>query len=226
MLIRRRDWRMLAAMAGVLILPIVRSFSYAYLKFFVLIPAIVGVVAASAPLATVFGAGALVGALNLTHLAQETAADRRLARDLAPIYQGAGASACWLTTGWGPPIFGWPGTECSLNRELARERIEQVELAVAANNRALLDSFRHCFCDASAVFTDDVAQARKSAIDQLAAEFRFAGFDLNDLIWTPDRGEVVFDRDALTVYRYSLNAQSAVCERLRASSANAPKPGE
>ena len=220
--LRRREWRTLAAAAGILILPIVRSFSYTYLKFFVLVPAVVALVAASAPTVAVFGAGAIVGAINLKHLADETAADRRLARDLAPIYQGAGASACWLTTGWGPPIFGWPGTECSLNQELARGRTEQLETTIAENNRALVDSFRRCFCEASAVYTDDVADATKGVVNQLAQDYRFGGFDLNELLWQPRRGEVVLNRDALTVSRYSAEAQAEICGKLRAAGANAP----
>ncbi len=218
---RRREWRTLVAAAGISILPLVRSFSYTYLKFFVLVPAVVAIVAARAPTAAVFGAGAIVGAINLANLANETAADRRLARDLAPIYQGAGASACWLTSGWGPPIFGWPGAACSLNQELSRGRTGQLEATVAENNRALVNSFRRCFCEASAVYTDDVVEASKEVMVKLAQDYRFAGFDLNELTWKPGRGEVVFKRDEVTVYRYSAQAQARICGELRAARATA-----
>lgn len=222
MTFRRREWRTLAAAAGILILPIVRPFSYAYLKFFVLVPALVAIVAASAPTAAVFSAGAVVGALNMAGLVNETAADRRLASGLAPIYQGAGASACWLTSGWGPPIFGWPGTECSMNHELARERSGQPEVVVAENNRELVDSFRRCFCDGSAVYTEDVADAAKDVVSSVARDYRFAGFDLDRLVWKPGRGEVVYDRDGWAVYRYWPQAQAGICSELRAAGANAP----
>lgn len=110
-----------------------------------------------------------------------------------------------------------------MQQELARGRTEQLEATIAENNRALVDSFRRCFCEASAVYTDDVADATKGVVSKLAKDYRFGGFDLNELLWQPGRGEVVFNRDELTVSRYSAEAQAEICGKLRAAGANAPR---
>jgi hypothetical protein len=217
MVIRRREWQMLIAIAGILVLPIVRPFGFSYLKFYVLMPAVVAVIAAGAPPAAVFGAGAIVGAFNLSNLARDNAGDRRLARDIAPLYSGGGTAACWLTTGWGPPLFGWPGSECSVRHVLTQAHAEQVDEMIAANNRELIASLRRCFCESSAVYTDDVAEDSREQVLGLAREYRFGGFELNGLIWTRERGELAFDRDGIRVYRYSVSAQSEICTNLQAA---------
>ncbi len=223
MVLRRREWRMLVAIAGVLVLPIVRPFGFSYLKFYVLMPAVVAVVAAGAPPAAVLGAGAIVGAFNLSNLARDTANDRRLARDIAPLYESAGAAACWLTTGWGPPIFGWPGSECSMRHVLTQAHTERVDEMIAENNRELIESLRRCFCESTAVYTDDVAEDSREQVLGLANEYKFTGFELNGLIWNRERGELAFDRDGIRVYRYSGGAQSEICASLQAAGAGASR---
>ncbi|HYL57441.1 MAG TPA: hypothetical protein VEU51_01120 [Candidatus Acidoferrales bacterium] len=217
MVLRRREWQMLIAIAGILVLPILRPFGFSYLKFYVLMPAVVAVIATGAPPAAVFGAGVIVGAFNLTNLARETAGDRRLARDIAPLYSGAGAAACWLTAGWGPPIFGWPGSECSIRQVLTQAHTERLEDMIAENNLQLIASLRRCFCESSAVYTNDVAEDSREQLFALAREYRFDGFELNGLIWNRERGELAFDRDGIRIYRYSGDAQSQICASLQAA---------
>jgi hypothetical protein len=71
------------------------------------------------------------------------------------------------------------------------------------------------------VYTDDIVEASKEVMVKLAQDYRFAGFDLNELTWKRGRGEVVFKRDELTVYRYSAQAQAGICGELRAARATA-----
>jgi hypothetical protein len=164
--VRRRDWRIALAFAGILTLPIIRG--YAYLKLYALMPAVVALVAAISPPTIVLGAGAIVGAFNVTYLARDIARDRKLARDIAPLYRNAGTSACWLTAAWGPPIFGWPGSTCSMSQVLTQAHTDQLAATIAENNAAMVESFRSCFCNSIAVYTDDVTLSSRESVIELA----------------------------------------------------------
>jgi hypothetical protein len=214
-IVRRRDWRLAMAVAGLLILPILRG--YAYLKYYVLMPIVVALVASVSPPAIVLGAGSVVGAFNLTYLARDIARDRQLARDIAPLFASSNSSACWLTTGWGPPIFGWPGSICSMSQVLAAANTDQVEVMIAENNGKLTESLRLCFCESSAVYTDDVTLAAKERTESLASHYRFTSINLNELLWNLSRGAIAFERDGIVIYTYSRPAQSNICDTLTTS---------
>jgi hypothetical protein len=212
---RRRDTRIAVAFAGLLILPILRG--YAYLKYYALMPIVIALVASVSPPAIVLGAGAVVGAFNLTYLARDIARDRQLAHDIAPLFAGANSSPCWLTTGWGPPIFGWPGSICSMSQVLAAADTDQVEVMINENNRRLTESLRRCFCDSSAVYTDDFIPAAQERAANLASHYRFTGVDLNELLWNPGRGTIAFERDGIVIYTYSRPVQPEICDTLTTS---------
>lgn len=212
----RRDWRIAVGFAGILILPVVRS--YTYLKFYILMPIVVALVAAVSPPAIVLGAAAIVGSFNLTYLMRDITRDRHLAHEIAPLYEAAGSSACWLTTGWGPPIFGWPGSQCSMNHALTAAHTDQIDAMIAENNHEMLESFRRCFCESSAVYTDDVTVSSKQAIIEMVRYYRFAGYDLNELLWDPRRGSVAFDRDGIVISTYARPAQLEICASLKNAS--------
>ena len=216
--VRHRDWRIAIAFAGILMLPIVRG--YAYLKLYGLMPAVVALAAAVSPPTVVLGAGAIAGAFNLTYIARDMARDREVARDIAPIFNSAGASACWLTTGWGPPAFGWPGSTCSMTQVLTDAHTDQVAAMVAQNNAAMVESLRSCFCDSSAVYTDDVTVSSQKSITELAKYYRFAGIDLTLLLWNPDKGSTTFDRDGILTYTYARPSQLEICKILKSATTN------
>jgi len=216
--VRRRDWRIAIAFAGILTLPIVRG--YAYLKLYGLMPAVVALVAAVSPPTVILGAGAIVGAFNLTYIARDMARDRDLARDIAPFYNTAGASACWLTTGWGPPTFGWAGSTCSMTQVLTDAHSDQIVAMVAQNNAAMVESLRSCFCDSSAVYTDDVTVSSQKSVTELANYYKFAGIDLTRLLWNPQRGSTAFDRDGILAYTYARPSQLEICKSLKSATTN------
>jgi hypothetical protein len=215
-IVRRRDWRIAVALTGLLILPVLRG--YAYLKYYALMPIVIALVASVSPPAIVLGAGGVVGAFNLTYLARDIGRDRRLAHDIAPLFASAKTSACWLTTGWGPPIFGWPGSICSMSQVLAAADTDQVDLMINENNQKLTESLRRCFCESSAVYTDDVALDTQERAANLASHYRYAGVDLNELLWNPNRGAIAFDRNGIVIYTYSRPLQSEICNELKTPS--------
>ena len=210
---RRRDWRMALAFAGIMVLPAVRG--YAYLKYYVLFPVLVSLAAAVSPPTLVSGAGAIVGAFNVEYLTRDVARDRKLARDLAPLYAAAGTFACWLTTSWSTPTYEWPGSICSMSEILTDAHTDKIDAMIAENNQTMLDSFRRCFCEASAVYTDDVTVSSRDAVIEMATYYRFSGADLNNLLWNERRGTVAFDQDGIRVFKYSRGAQMDVCSSIK-----------
>jgi hypothetical protein len=215
---RRRDWRIAIAVAGLLILPILRG--YTYLKFYALMPIVIALVASVSPPAIVFGAGAIVGCFNLTYLARDIARDRRLANEIAPLYANTNSSACWLTTGWGPPLFGWPGSTCSMSQVLTAAHTDQLDAMIVENNQLMTESLLRCFCNSSAVYTDDVTLSSNEAVTQLASHYRYVGVDLKELLWSPGKGAIAFDRDGIVAFAYSRPAQSEICNALKSASTN------
>jgi hypothetical protein len=216
--VRRMDWRIAIAFTGLLTLPVFRG--YAYLKLYGLMPAVVALAAAGSAPAIVLGAGAIIGSFNLTYLARDIARDRNLARDIAPLYENAGASACWLTTAWGPPIFGWPGSTCSMSQVLTDAHTDQVAAMIDQNNAAMVEAFRSCFCNSSAVYTDDVTESSQESVIALAKYYKFAGIDLTRLLWNPRRGVTTFDRDGIVVFTYARPSQLEICDSLKSATTN------
>jgi hypothetical protein len=219
--VRRKDWRIAIALTGILMLPVLRG--YAYLKLYGLMPIVVALVAAVSPPAIVFGAGAIVGSFNATYLARDIARYRKMARDIAPVYESAGPSACWLTTAWGPPVFGWPGSMCSMSKVLTDAHTDQVATMIDENNAAMVESFRSCFCDSSAVYTDDLTDSSRESVVALAKYYRFAGFDLTQLLWNPRRGSTAFDRDGIVTYMYARQSQLEICDSLKSATTNSSR---
>jgi hypothetical protein len=219
--VRRKDWRIAIAFTGILMLPVLRG--YAYLKLYGLMPIVVALVAAVSPPAIVFGAGAIVSSFNATYLARDIARYRKMARDIAPLYESAGPSACWLTTAWGPPVFGWPGSMCSMSKVLTDAHTDQVATMIDENNAAMVESFRSCFCDSSAVYTDDLTESSRESVVALAKYYRFAGFDLTQLLWNPRRGSTAFDRDGIVTYMYARQSQLEICDSLKSATTNSSR---
>jgi hypothetical protein len=183
-------------------------------------PVVIALVASVSSPAIVLGAGAIVGTFNLTYLARDIGRDRQLAHDISSLFAETNRSACWLTSGWGPPIFGWPGSTCSMSQVLTAADSDQLETMIARNNQKMTASLRRCFCDSSAVYTDDVTLAWQERVADLASHFRFAGVDLRELLWTPSKGAIAFERDGIVIYTYSRLEQSEICDRLKTPSTN------
>ena len=217
LVVRRRDWRIAVAFAGILVLPLIRSFQYSYTKFYILMPAIVALVASSvSPLVGLF-AGIVAGSFNTLYIARDIVAQRRLSNDIAPLFKSMGDSSCYVTTSWGPPTMNFPGSTCSISAILSRDTAEQVDLIMRRNQHTMNDSLRRCFCDSSSVLTDDVTEANQDVAAELLKYYRYSGFELNEWQWNPNRGTLVFDRDGLKVFSYSRQAQSEICSGLKFS---------
>lgn len=141
---RDRERRAALAIAAVTALPVLRNQQYAYVKFFVLWPVLVGVLAVRFRARHVLAAALLVFAVNGWVLASDVARGRQLYASSQAAYRRASPTSCWMTSGWAPPFhYLWPGTTTGMIATLA------TGIDPATQARALTASLRDCFCGAS-----------------------------------------------------------------------------
>ena len=218
--IGRRDWALLVGFGGILILPLVRHQQYAYLKFYVLLPAVLALAAARISPGRVAAAAVIVATINGMAIAADIERGRALYTDMAPVYSHAGARACWVTSGWGPPLeFKWPGTTCALLLTLATGRGEDPVSLIRGQHGLLTGCLEQCFCEAASVLTDDMTVQSRARIRWVAGYFGFTAVDLDSVLWRSGSGHMVLGRDAPAVLTYSEPEQKKICEQLRAGSA-------
>ena len=169
----RRDWRIAVAFAGSLILPVVRS--YTYLKFYILMPIVVALVAAVSPPAIVLGAAAIVGSFNLTYLMRDIA---ETANSRATLRRCTRPQALRMLADdrMGAADLRMAGFDMlDESRADGRRTPTRSHAMIDGEQRGMVESFRSCFCDSSAVYTDDVTESSKEAVIALAKYYRFAG---------------------------------------------------
>ena len=107
-----------------------------------------------------------------------------------------------------------------MNQVLTDAHTDQVAAMIDQNNAAMLNSFRRCFCDSSAVYTDDVTESSLESVTALAKYYGFAGIDLTELLWNPRRGGTAFDKDGIAVFKYARPSQSEICDSLKSATTN------
>jgi len=212
--LKRRESAWLLALAGILILPLARSFQYSYVKFFVLFPGLVAIGAANFRTRAIACAAALIAAFNLAYQIESVRESRALAASLAPAFSVADTNSCWLTSSWGPPILGWPGRICSMAGVLAASRPGATADLINRNSAAFVTQLRACFCAGSTVITDDFSEQHRTQINAVASHYRFSRVDLDSLLWRPELGTVLASHGELTVLGFSPTARERICAEL------------
>ena len=208
--VRGRDWRMLIAIAVILLLPILRSQQYAYSKFFVLWPVPVALLALRYRARPIAIGALLVLLSNGWLLAEEISRGRRLYASVQQPYRAAGPTTCWITSGWTPPLaYLWPGTTAPILGTLATGSDPAIQTA------ELTRSLRRCFCDSASVWTDTTLRD-ETLIANLARHFDYGVVDLTTLLLDPARTPV----SVLTppgVHVYPDQDRQRICHAVRAA---------
>jgi hypothetical protein len=170
--VRDRQWRVLAAAAVILALPVVRNQQYAYVKFYVLWPIPVALLALRCRTRIVFMTATIVLATNAWLVGEQIREGRDRYRDARAIYASATPSTCWLTSGWTPPFpYLWPGNVTPILGTLA------TGTDPAAQRAALTASLRHCLCESDAVWTDTTSRDA-GVVTSIARHFEYRDTDL------------------------------------------------
>jgi hypothetical protein len=207
LVVRTRDWRLALALAAVVALPTIRNSQYTYHKFYVFWPALMALASTKAPAKLVVSAAAIVLVLNASLLARDVAAGRRFHSEMETLYRSADPATCFFTSGWGAPFpYLWPGSTAAIISDLWRPSTDQ------AAPQPLTASVRHCFCDASRVWTDTSSDEAQN-VDRLLSQFKYRGAPVVDLLYTPADG---FPANAHSprIFIYTAARQADLCRRL------------
>ena len=181
--VRDRQWHVLAAAAILLALPVVRNQQYAYVKFYVLWPIPVALLAIRCRARTIFTAATLALAANGWLVADQISHGRDNYGAARAAYAGATPSTCWLTSGWTPPFaYLWPGRAAPILGTLATGTHPDVQRA------ALSAALRRCLCDADKVWTDTTSRDAE-VVRTIARHFEYADVDLASVLIDPKEGD-------------------------------------
>jgi len=217
---RARAWWVLVGFAALLVLPVLlHPDYYGYTKFYILFPVVLAVAAVHLP-ARVAGTIALIVALiNVPARVDGLIQERAFARVVTPVYEAAGTKACWVTSGWVPPLWmRWRGQNCGILNTLAWGTGENANRLLATQHRALTECLEACFCRSSEVLTDNMTSDARSVVQQLATRFGFDRIAIGDLLLRPGEGETLTPGDR-PILRYRPDRQHQVCDAIRARSA-------
>ena len=177
--VRDHRWDVLAAAAVLVALPIIRNQQYAYVKFYILWPIPVALLALGCRARTIWIAAAIALALNGWLVSEEVRRGRDSASGARAAYAAATPSTCWLTTGWAPPFpYLWPGTTAPMLGTLA------TGIQPTDQRAALTTALRRCFCESTSVWTNGTTRDA-DVVSSLASHFQYASIDLASLLIDP-----------------------------------------
>ncbi len=200
--VRERQWRVLAAAAVILALPVIRNQQYAYVKFYVLWPIPVALLAMRWRTRMIFVTATIVFAANAWLVGAQIRQGRDHYRDARATYASATPSTCWLTSGWTPPFaYLWPGSATPMLGTLATGTDPEAQRA------ALATSLRHCFCDAEKVWTDTTSRDSE-VVTSIARHFEYRDIDLASVLMDPREPNGKF---VPNVWLYSESARQRAC---------------
>ena len=217
---RARAWWVLVGFAALVVPPVLlQPQYYGYLKFYILFPVVLAVAAIYLP-ARVAGTIALIVALiNVPARVEGLIQERAFARVVTPVYEAAGTQACWVTSGWAPPLWmRWRGQTCGILGTLLLGTGEDANRLLATQHRALTECLEACFCRSSEVLTDNMTSDARSVVQQQATSFGFDRIAIDDLLLRPGEGESLTPGDR-PILRYRPDRQRQVCDAIRARSA-------
>jgi len=211
--LRARDWAILLAFGSVFILPLVRDQIYSYIKFYVLLPAVLCLAASHVAFkrvgfAALVADAVIVAALNCAFIGVDIMKGRDLARERIPIYERAGRIACWAGSGWGPALgYKWLGNGCGV--------LEILSGGNGEDGAEKLDGcLQRCFCRASSVLTDDLTEQARPGIAEVLSHFKYPPAGLDDVLWRPEFGYPLATKSGAPVLVYSTDVQRRICSGL------------
>jgi hypothetical protein len=200
--VRDRQWRVLAAAAIILALPVIRNQQYAYVKFYILWPIPVALLAIGCRTRMIFVAAIIVLAANTWVVSEQIRHGRDRYRDARLTYASATASTCWLTSGWTPPFaYLWPGSATPILGTLATGTDPEVQ------RTALTASLRRCFCQSDKVWTDTTSRDA-DVVSSVARHFEYRDIDLPSVLIDPHEATGNF---VPSVWRYSESTRQRAC---------------
>ena len=217
LLLFRKQFALLLAIAGMMTLPALRISQYSYVKYYVLLPFLVALVVPRLGVRFVYPAflGSLLLLSNLGQIRAQRAQSESFRLQVAhELYPRVPQAACFLTNGWGPPVPEWRGDSLGWLHILnAGDSVSQEQLA-KADSQLLRNRLKKLFCSCPAVVTDSFILPNLASLQEELSYFRIADIPLPKLV-VPSTGTAeVFRSPRLIVYRFSPEDQRRACEAL------------
>ncbi len=204
--VRHRQWLVLGAAAIVLALPVIRNQQYAYVKFYVLWPIPVALLALRCRARTAFITAAIVLLANGCLVAGQIRHGRDNYAAARAAYANVAPSTCWLTSGWTPPFaYLWPGRATPILGTLATGTDPVVQRA------ALTEALRRCFCDSDSVWSD-TTKRDADMVTSIARHFDYHAIDLPSVLVDPSEAP---GNPMPAVWVYSDPARQQACRAAR-----------
>jgi hypothetical protein len=213
---RRRDWPWFFALTILMLLPLSRTFQYSYVKFYTLLPALLAIVALAINPRIAAGVGCALLLFNGTVVAA-TVAEKRTAYTANAAYEETlPPGSCWLTAGWmARETQSWTGFSCGLLRSFPQSAGDDLEAGSREASRIFTECVTRCFCDAPMVMTDEFTPEHRDVVHTNG--FYYRGTNLDDLLWTPEKG-IVVPKQPPEIFVYSKDAQVRACTKIREDS--------
>ncbi|HEU4937655.1 MAG TPA: hypothetical protein VFT39_14440 [Vicinamibacterales bacterium] len=200
--VRDRQWSVLAAAVVLLALPVIRNQQYAYVKFYVLWPIPVALLALRCHSRTIFAAAAIVLAANGWLLTEQIRRGRENYSHARAAFASASPSTCWFTSGWTPPFaYLWPGSATPMLGTLGTGTEPDVQRA------ALTAALRRCFCESAAVWTDTTMRDGQ-VVRSVADHFEYSRIDFASVLIDPNEAG---GNPVPGIWAYSAPARDRAC---------------
>jgi hypothetical protein len=222
--LRRKDRGLLIAFAVMMILPLARHQQYGYLKFYIFMAVLIAYGAARARPAVVAVLAVALLWINVKPRLSSVPEGLAHYHQHAATYAQVGPRSCWVTPAWVPPYFFlWPGRICGVLATLASGHGQTEHDVVAAAHASTTSCLEACFCESSAVFTDDMTEVSAQDLVTLGQTFQYTALDLGDLVVSTARAERLSPAGASKpILRYPLAEQQRICGVLTRARAAAP----
>jgi hypothetical protein len=214
LLVLRSHYAVLVAFGGMMALPMIRMSQYAYVKYYALLPllivlAVVRLVPRSSHLALL---GMLFFASNLGQYMVDRAAMQTFRnRIVSELWPQLPREACFLTSGWGPPVPDWQGPSLSLRQVLEGGNAPNLDGLLAANASLLRSSLKQIFCGCTVVVTDVFTRTNVTVLAQELQDFGLSSVSISALVVDDPEQARIFAAPNVSVYRFSDQERQRAC---------------
>jgi hypothetical protein len=221
----RKEFKLLFAYAGMLMLPMIRMNQYGYPKYYVLLPLLVVLAVPRLGISFIFWLlGGLLFVSNTTQIYAEISQSKLLRSEVArDLYPQIPHGTCFLTNGWKPSVPGpnhaqrgspvlsdWDNNSVAWPHIIYAGNMSQRGINIAQSEQLRLH-LTNLFCTCSAVVTDSFIEPNLITLQQELSNFGIVNIPISQLVVPfPE----IFRSSKFSVYRFSDEDRERACNAL------------
>jgi hypothetical protein len=205
-LVIRRQYDVLVGIVGMTTLPLIRMSQYSYVKYYVLLPALI-VMAIPRLEARLLIIGLLGGLLFASNATQDYVANAkskqiqsRLDSEFWPQFPHG---ACYIGASWGPPVSSWRSESFGWLSILLGDNTPSRE--------KLRASFRKIFCQCADVVTDSLTRSKIVELTEQLSPLDLSDIPISDIVLDATAKSKVFEAPAFSLYQFSAAERKRAC---------------